>query len=100
MHDLMIYKQAAEDILGTSIKLPDTTLAKLLEAKRESDRKNYRAKHEILRKLLKEQPHNFHIDSEEGSITGLTHTPSRFRIHAPRKIIPQPELLRRVVNNG
>lgn len=59
----------------------------LLNAKRESDRKNYGAKHELLRQLLKERPEDFIVDSENKGIIGLTHK-SGFRIHAPRRVLP------------
>ena len=66
-------------------------LAQLLNAKGESDRKNYPAKHDLLRRLIKESPGEFRIDSEEGGIYGLTHAPTGFRIHMPRAAAP-PEL--------
>lgn len=59
----------------------------LLKAKAESDRKNYRAKAALLRQLMEQSPHDFEIDSEEGPIVGLTHK-SGFRIHLPRKAVP------------
>jgi ADP-ribose pyrophosphatase YjhB (NUDIX family) len=66
-------------------------LAQLLKAKGESDRKNYPAKHDLLRRLIKESPGEFRIDSEEGGIYGLTHAPTGFKIHMPRAAAP-PEL--------
>ena len=66
-------------------------LAQLLNAKGESDRKNYPAKHNILRDMIKRDPGSFRIDSEEGGIYGLTHVPTGFRIHMPRAAAP-PEL--------
>ena len=65
-------------------------LAQLLKAKGESDRKNYPAKHDLLRRLIKESPEEFRIDSEEGGIYGLTHAPTGFRIHMPRAAAPSP----------
>jgi acylphosphatase len=63
-------------------------LEKLLNAKSESDRKNYPAKHNILRDMIKRDPGSFRIDSEEGGIYGLTHAPTGFRIHMPRAAAP------------
>lgn len=63
-------------------------LIQLLEAKAESDRKNYARKHQILRQLLGQSPEDFLIDSEQGGILGLTHTPTSFRIHLPRRALP------------
>ena len=60
----------------------------LLSAKKESDRRNYPAKHDILRKLIKQSPGDFRIDSEEGNIYGITHIPTGFRIHMPRREAP------------
>jgi hypothetical protein len=62
-------------------------LTELLRAKEESDKKNYRAKHDILRRLIRSDPDAFHIDSEAGSIVGLTHR-SGFRIHTRRDTLP------------
>lgn len=62
-------------------------LRRLLAAKAESDRRNYRAKHHILRQMLREAPADFEVDSEAGGIVGLTHR-NGFRIHAPRQILP------------
>jgi 8-oxo-dGTP pyrophosphatase MutT (NUDIX family) len=64
-------------------------VAELLEAKKESDRKNYAAKHDILRKLIKKSPAEFKIDSEEGGIYGITHIPSGFKIHIPKSAVPE-----------
>lgn len=66
-------------------------LAQLLSAKSESDRKNYPAKHNILRDMIKRDPGSFRIDSEEGGIYGLTHAPTGFKIHMPKAAAP-PEL--------
>jgi len=67
-------------------------VAELLKAKEESDRKNYAAKHDILRKLIKKSPSEFKIDSEEGGIYGITHISSGFEIHIPKSAVP-PELV-------
>jgi hypothetical protein len=64
-------------------------VAELLKAKEESDRRNYAAKHDILRKLIKKSPSEFKIDSEEGGIYGITHIPSGFKIHIPKSAVPE-----------
>ena len=95
----VFYKLAAEAILRKRLPLtPEQkkTVATLLKAKQESDRKNYREKHKILRSLLEDMHEEFLIDSESGSIVGLTHQPSNFKIHAPHKIIPQPMSIKRL----
>jgi superfamily II DNA or RNA helicase len=65
----------------------------LLKAKEESDRKNYSVKNDILRRLIKESPREFLIDSEENGIYGITHRPSGFKIHLLKAVTP-PELTR------
>lgn len=64
------------------------TLASLLRAKTESDRRNYAAKHEIMSQLMRRAPADFVIDSTSGDIVGVTHKPTRFRLHLPAKTIP------------
>lgn len=73
-------------------------LQALLRAKAESDRRNYRDKQEILRRLLRSNPDEFVIDSEtdNGRIVGLTHTPTRFKIHTPTRSLPGELTLPRV----
>lgn len=64
-------------------------LQKLLEAKRRSDSSDYEGKHKVLADLLRKYPTNFKVDSEvNNKYVGITHKPSGFKIHAPRKIIP------------
>jgi hypothetical protein len=65
------------------------TLMALLAAKAESDAARYRAKHQIMRNLMKSTPADFTIDSDNGrGIVGVTHTPTGFRMHLPSGIIP------------
>ena len=66
-------------------------LQQLLRAKMESDRKNYEAKHQILRELIDQYPDEFVIDSPEGRYQGTTHTPTKFKMHGPRNITKQLE---------
>lgn len=63
-------------------------LKALLEAKAESDRGNYTGKHVIMRRLMRQHPDQFQIDSEDKGIVGVTHNPTRFRIHLPRHMLP------------
>ena len=63
-------------------------LRKLLEAKAESDRGNYKAKHAIMRGLMAEEPHKFKIDSEDKGIVGITHADTNFRMHLPKSTLP------------
>jgi superfamily II DNA/RNA helicase len=63
-------------------------LPALLLAKTESDRKNYAAKHAILRRLLRERPGEFEVDDAGGRVVGLTHAPTGFRLHLPATALP------------
>ena len=60
-------------------------LKQLLNAKAHSDKGQYDAKAEVLRKMIAEAPQDFMIDSAKGGIYGLTHIPTGFRIHLPRE---------------
>lgn len=71
-------------------------LALLLKAKAESDRRNYGAKNEILRQLLRAYPSRFVVDSDDGRILGLTHPSTGFRIHMPASAVPDNVTLRRL----
>ena len=62
-------------------------IERLLNAKRQSDRRNYAAKHTIIRDLVRERPKEFVVDSEENGIVGVTHVPSGFRVHVPKNTI-------------
>lgn len=66
----------------------DNILEELLRAKEESDRGNYGAKHEILRKLIIAHPEQFILDSEEKGIYGVTHIPTGFQIHMLQSASP------------
>jgi len=63
-------------------------LEQLRKAKAESDRRNFAAKHAILRPLLEQYPGEFVIDSQQHRFAGLTHSPTGFRIHMPRTAVP------------
>jgi hypothetical protein len=67
-------------------------VADLLAAKAESDRKNYAGKHRIMRKLLRDRPHEFFVDSTQGAFLGISHSPSGFKMHLPRKLVPAARL--------
>ncbi|TMJ00886.1 MAG: hypothetical protein E6G97_18295 [Alphaproteobacteria bacterium] len=70
-------------------------LEDLLRAKAESDRKNYPAKHAILRRLIRQSPDDFATDSEDANFYGLTHLPTRFRVHMPKGAIPDNVVLKK-----
>lgn len=69
---------------------PNKTLALLLMAKEHSDAGRYKHKTIILRQLMRSRPDDWEIDSEdENGIVGLTHSPTRFRLHLPKNAIPR-----------
>ena len=70
-------------------------LPTLLKAKAYSDIKDYDSKHSLLYDLVRQSPDDFYIDSEEGSIYGLTHSPTGFKIHVPRKVVDELKLARK-----
>jgi hypothetical protein len=80
-------KQAAQVAFGG-----DRKIDQLLTAKTESDRRNYKAKHNIMRKLLAAHPSEFLIDSSQNGLVGLTHVPTGFRMHLPKTVLPTSSL--------
>lgn len=79
-------KQYAKAAAAIKLKR-HSPIPQLREAKRESDRKNYPAKHAILRALIQADPGSFSVDSNSNGILGLTHK-SGFRLHIPRSAMP------------
>lgn len=64
-------------------------LKQLLEAKKRSDKNDYRGKNEILSALLKKHPDQFRVDQLlNDKYVGITHKPSGFKIHTTRSLIP------------
>jgi hypothetical protein len=63
------------------------TLDELRAAKTHSDRREYARKHEILRRLIAQSPQDWHVDDPKPKYKGITHTPTKFRFHAPRGVI-------------
>jgi hypothetical protein len=64
-------------------------LKKLIEAKRNSDKNEYSTKHKILAELLDQHPSEFEVDQIlNDKYVGLVHKPTKFKIHAPRALIP------------
>ncbi len=64
-------------------------LIRLIEAKKKSDQRDYVAKNQLLLELVNRKPKDFKIDSYlNKDYVGLTHIPTGFKIHAPKKILP------------
>jgi hypothetical protein len=74
--------------LNEYIKEAANALKGLLKAKERSDVKDYRSKTDTMRQLLREKPHEFEVDSDKDDIVGLTHKPTKFKIHLPKKALP------------
>jgi hypothetical protein len=90
------YDPAVTPVQGV-LRVPKqgSVLDDLIRAKKESDRGNYGEKHSLLQKLLRMKLEEFDIDSQEGREVGLTHRPTRFRIHIPKKKLPDSVSLRK-----
>jgi hypothetical protein len=56
----------------------------LMQAKAHSDLGDFTSKNTIIKEMIKARPSEFNIDSEEGDVIGLTHSPSNFKIHTMR----------------
>lgn len=69
-------------------KLGNNVLKLLQQAKRESDRGNYREKHRIMKMLNDSHPGEFIRDSTKDRFAGLTHKPTGFKIHVPTSLLP------------
>lgn len=65
-----------------------TDLERLKDAKKHSDLRQYKYKHDVLAFMMNRDPEKFIVDSKEGDIYGITHTPTKFKIHVPRKYVP------------
>lgn len=64
-------------------------LLKLIEAKKKSDARDFTSKNHIIQTLTHKNPTHFKVDSRlNRNYVGLTHIPSGFKIHAPKKILP------------
>jgi hypothetical protein len=77
-------------------------LPALLQAKAHSDKKDYRQKNILIRKMMNDKPDDWEIDSDDGKgIVGVTHLPTGFKLHLPKdRVAPgimniQPEIFKR-----
>lgn len=64
-----------------------TITDQLMSAKAESQRRNYAAKQDILRKLLTQYPEQFNV-RPHGRMLSIRHKPSRFSIHMAPSALP------------
>ena len=56
-------------------------------AKEHSDNKRYDRKHEILRRIIAQSPQDWAVDDPKPKYKGITHTPTKFKFHAPPDVI-------------
>lgn len=82
--------------LNDYVKEAAGALKRLLKAKERSDVGDYRAKTDQMRQLLREKPHEFEIDSDQGHTVGLTHKPTKFKIHLPKTALPTEFVAKRL----
>lgn len=69
-----------------------SNLSDLKKAKQYSDVRQYKQKHDLIRKMVTATPTEFYVDSDKNGITGLTHASTGFRIHVPNRILSGVEL--------
>lgn len=61
-----------------------SAISELKRAKEHSDKRQYGAKHQIIKKMMTDDPDAFFIDSDDGKgIVGVTHKRTGFRFHMP-----------------
>lgn len=72
---------------GKTKEAASPTLELLQKAKQHSDRKEWQPKHVIIRNLMDKSPGDWHVDSDDGRIVGVTHK-SGFQFHMPKHTVP------------
>lgn len=61
-----------------------SAISELKRAKEHSDKRQYGVKHQIIKKMMSDDPDAFYIDSDDGKgIVGVTHKKTGFRFHMP-----------------
>jgi hypothetical protein len=61
-----------------------SAISELKRAKEHSDKRQYGVKHQIIRKMMSDDPEAFFVDSDDGKgIVGVTHKKTGFRFHMP-----------------
>lgn len=71
---------------------PGSPLDEMLKAKLDSDRSRYDKKHKRMRNLMMKHPKDFYINVKEGQVYGITHAPTKFRMHLPKHVIADLDL--------
>lgn len=78
----------AEHKEAQPIKPNPSVLAELLAAKQHSDAGRYKHKHEIIRRLMTAAPDEWHVDDATKKYYGVTHRPTKFKLHVDPTVIP------------
>jgi len=73
------------------------TLERLRRLKTESDRRNYKGKAAIFRRLMVQRPDEFVMDQDPDGqgIMGITHEPTQFKFHLPAREV-SPEMRKKI----
>lgn len=82
------YYEKIKEIEKRSISAHKDVLAQLLQAKAHSDNKRYAEKTQILRRLMAQSPQDWVVDDPKPYHKGVTHTPTKFRLHTDPSAIP------------
>lgn len=82
------YYEKIKQIEKQSIAAHKDVLAQLLLAKEHSDNKRYAEKTQILRRLMAQSPQDWVIDDPKPHHKGVTHTPTKFKLHTDPTAIP------------
>jgi hypothetical protein len=84
---------SVKELFVKAAELPEISegrkvLDMLRSAKAHSDKKEYRQKSRIIRKLMQDKPQDWLVDSQEGKYHGITHKPTGFKLHINPQDIP------------
>ncbi len=82
MSDIKLLAKLASNIVGNN-----DVLTKLLAAKKHSDVGNYELKNRILKELMQQSPDEWLVDDPKPKYKGVTHLPTKFKLHADPRII-------------
>ena len=88
LHEDPAYYEKIREIEKDAIAADKDILRKLLAAKKHSDNKRYAEKTDILRRLMTEAPQDWVVDDAKPYHKGVTHTPTRFKLHMDPTAIP------------
>lgn len=82
------YYEKVKEIEKDAIAADKDIIRKLLAAKEHSDNKRYAEKTDILRRLMAEAPQDWVVDDPKPYHKGVTHKPTKFKLHMDPTAIP------------